>query len=227
MPAHASTQSTLSIIDVKNDIVVLAGGHYRIVLKVKAINFDLLSEDEQDAIIFAYASLINALEFPLQILVKTRQLNIASYLDYLERAKQQQTSPALRDQLTSYQQFVHKLVVENNVLFKTFYVVIPFDGLVVNKASVLDPLKQILPNQAPLQSTYSAQEFAKAEEKLIQMRDGLMAQFQRIGLKVTQLNNQELIELYYNLYNPEVDGKQQTHQDISDYTTTMVNPAVS
>ena len=67
MAAQASTQSTLSILDIKNNIVVLNGGHYRVVLKVKAINFDLLSEDEQDAIIFAYASLINALEFLIQI----------------------------------------------------------------------------------------------------------------------------------------------------------------
>jgi hypothetical protein len=227
MATQASTQSTLSILDIKNNMVVLAGGHYRVVLKVKAINFDLLSEDEQDAIIFAYASLINALEFPIQILVKTRQLNITSYLDYLERAKQQQTSQALRDQLGQYQKFIHKLVVENNVLFKTFYVVIPFDGLVVNKSSVFDPLKQLLPNSAPQQATYSADEFSKAETKLNQMRDGLMAQFQRIGLKVNQLDNQELIELYYNLYNPEVDGEQQLRQNISEYTSTMVHPAVS
>jgi hypothetical protein len=227
MPARASTQSTLSILDIKNNIVVLTGGHYRVVLKVKAINFDLLSEEEQDAIIFAYASLINALEFPIQILVKTRQLNITSYLDYLERAKQQQTSQALRDQLTSYQQFVHKLVIENNVLFKTFYVVIPFDGVLVNKASLFDPLKQLVPGQQPTQLTYSQAEFAKAEEKLMQMRDGVMAQFQRIGLKVSQLGNQELVELYYNLYNPEVDGQQQVRQDIGEYATAMVHPAVS
>jgi hypothetical protein len=227
MAARASTQSTLSILDVKNDIVVMAGGHYRIVLKVKAINFDLLSEDEQDAIIFAYAALINALEFPIQILIKTRQLNIASYLDYLERAKQQQPSQALRDQLASYQQFVHKLVVENNVLFKSFYVVIPFDALVVNKKSVLDPLKQLVPSGQPQQATYSADEFAKAEAKLHQMRDAIMAQFQRIGLKVSQLSSQELIELYYNLYNPEVGGSQQIRQDVSEYTTAMVHPAVS
>ncbi len=226
MPAHASTQSTLSILDIKNDIVVMRGGLYRMVLNVKAINFDLLSEEEQDAIIFAYASLINALEFPIQILIKTRQLNIGSYIDYLEMAKQNQRSQALKDQLTSYQQFVHKLVVENNVLFKTFYVVIPFDSIAVNKAGIFDPIKQFLPGQPPVQETYSAQEFAKAEEKLTHMRDGLMAHFQRIGLKCTQLTNQELIELYYNLYNPEVDGQQQTRQEISEYTSAMVHPAV-
>lgn len=226
MAARASTQSTLSILDIKNNIVVMTGSHYRVVLKVKAINFDLLSEEEQDAIIFAYASLINALEFPIQILVKTRQLNIGAYLDYLERAKQQQQSVALRDQLTSYQQFVHKLVVENNVLFKTFYVVIPFDGIIINKKSVLDPVKQLLPGGQPMQMTYSANEFAKAEVKLNQMRDTLMAQFQRIGLKVTQLSNQELVELYYNLYNPEVEGTQQTRQEIPEFTSTMVHPAV-
>src|SRR5690606_32802292 len=136
MPQRASTQSTLSIVDIKDDIAILTNKRYRAVIKVKAINFDLLSEDEQDAIIYAYASLINSLNFPIQILVKTRQLNITSYLDYLERSKQAQPSQVLRDQITSYQHFVQKLVVENNVLFKTFYVVVPFDGVVADKASI-------------------------------------------------------------------------------------------
>lgn len=228
MPARSSTQSTLSIVDIKNDMVVLSGGRYRMVLMVKAINFDLLSEDEQDAIIFAYASLINALDFPIQILVKTRQLNISTYLTYLEQAKTQQPSQALRDQITSYQEFVQKLVVENNVLFKTFYVVLPYENVTINKTSTIDTVKQLLPGGKPaVQTTYSAEEFAKAEQRLTQIRDNIMAQFQRIGLKSTQLTNQELIELYYNLYNPSVGGQQQLHQEMADYTTSMVHPSVS
>src|SRR5690606_25191959 len=127
----------------------------------------LLSEDEQDSIIYAYASLINSLSFPVQILVKTRQLNITAYLEYLERAKQAQPSTILKNQISSYQDFVEKLVVENNVLFKTFYVVVPFDGILVNKASIFDPLIN-LANGKTVDLSYSQKDLAEAKEKLNQ-----------------------------------------------------------
>lgn len=228
MSQHSSTQSTLSIIDIKEDIVVLTNKRYRTVLQVKAINFDLLSEDEQDSIIYAYASLINSINYPIQILVKTRQLNITSYLDYLERAKQAQPSQVLKNQISSYQQFVNKLVVENNVLFKTFYVVIPFDGIQVDKSSIFDPLLNILGgSKSTVTTTYTEKEFAQAREKLVQMTSDLMGQFQRIGLQVRQLTSQELVGLYYTLYNPEEDSSEQrVGQDINEYTTPMVHPSM-
>ena len=225
MPQRASTQSTLSILDIKDDTVILSGGRFRMVMRVKAINFDLLSEDEQDAIIYAYASLINALEFPLQILVKTRQLNISGYIDYLSRFKASQPNPTLKAQIDSYQNFVNKLVVENNVLFKTFYVVVPYDMSVADKTSIFDPIINLIPTgqTAP---TYSQADFTTAKEKLVQRRDELAGQFQRIGLKVTQLTTNELVELYYSLYNPTEAGMNQVQGDLQGYTEPMVRPAV-
>lgn len=226
MPQRASTQSTLSIIDIKEDVVIMTGKRYRAVFQVKAINFDLLSEDEQDSIIYAYASLINSLSFPIQILVKTRQLNITSYLDYLERAKQAQPSTILKNQISSYQDFVEKLVVENNVLFKTFYVVVPFDGILVNKASIFDPLINLASGKA-VDLSYSQKDLAEAKEKLNQMCNDLMAQFQRIGLRTDRLSSKELVGLFYSLYNPEEDGaEQRIGQEIEGYATTMVHPSV-
>ena len=228
MPQRASTQSTLSIIDIKEDIAILTNKRYRAVIQVKAINFDLLSEDEQDAIIYAYASLINSLNFPIQILVKTRQLNITSYLEYLERSKQAQPSQVLRDQISSYQNFVQKLVVENNVLFKTFYVVVPFDGVVVDKASIFDPLTNLMSgSSATAGATYTEKELATAKERLTQMTNDLMDQFQRIGLRTSRLTSKELVGLFYSLYNPEEDSSEQRiHQDAEGYTTAMVRPSV-
>lgn len=226
MPQRSSTQSTLSIIDIKEDIVIMTGKRYRSVFQVKAINFDLLSEDEQDSIIYAYASLINSLTFPVQILVKTRQLNITSYLDYLERAKQVQSSTVLKNQISSYQEFVNKLVIENNVLFKTFYVVVPFDGILTNKASIFDPLTKLASGKT-VDSSYSAKDLAEAKEKLNQMTSDLMAQFQRIGLRTDRLSSKELVGLYYSLYNPEEDSaEQRVGQEIEGYATTMVHPSV-
>jgi hypothetical protein len=226
MPQPASTQSTLSILDIKDDIVVLGGGRYRVVLRVKAINFDLLSEDEQDSIIYAYGSLINALEFPIQVLVKTRQLNIESYIKYLERFKQNQPNQALRSQIDSYQSFVQKLVVENNVLFKTFYVIIPQDMVITDKATVLNPLSTFLPNSNSNQQTYSLKEFEEAKQRLAEKQNQIMSSFQRIGLRTTPISGRELIETFYELYNPEVSHMQQIRQEVDGYTTPMVHPSV-
>lgn len=226
MPQRASTQSTLSIVDIKDDIVIMTGGRYRAVMRVKAINFDLLSEDEQDAIIFAYASLINALDFPVQIVIKTRQLNIASYINYLDQFKQAQPNSALKAQIASYQSFVQKLVVENNVLFKTFYVIVPYDGIAVNKASIFDPITNLLPGKSAGAHAYSEKEFEAAKGKLLEHRNSLMSQFQRIGLRTSPLVGRELVELYYNLYNPELSGTEQLRQEIDGYTTAMVHPSV-
>lgn len=226
MPQRASTQSTLSIIDIKEDVVILTGKRYRAVFQVKAINFDLLSEDEQDSIIYAYASLINSLNFPIQILVKTRQLNITAYIDYLEHAKQSQPSTVLKNQISSYQDFVNKLVIENNVLFKTFYVVIPFDGILTNKSSIFDPLTNLASGKT-VDTSYSAKDLNEAKEKLNQLCNDLMAQFQRIGLRTDRLNSKDLVGLYYSLYNPEEDSvEQRVGQGIDGYTNTMVHPAV-
>lgn len=226
MPQKASTQSTLSILDIKDDVVVMTGGRFRSVMRVKAINFDLLSEDEQDAIIYAYASMINALEFPIQVLIKTRQLNIASYLQYLEQFRESQPNQALKGQIESYQAFVNKLVVENNVLFKTFYVVVPFDTVAVDKASIFDPLTSMLPGKTPTAATYSASDFEQAKVKLIERRDEIIGQFQHIGLRATPLVNNELVELYYNLYNPVEGGVQRLREDVTSYTAPMVRPSV-
>lgn len=227
MPAKPATQSTLSVIDIKNDIVIMTDHRYRTVFKVKAINFDLLSPEEQDSIIYAYASLINSLEHPIQILIKTRQLNIDSYISYLETHRKNQSNPALKAQIESYQKFVQKLVIENNVLFKNFYVVVPYDGMAVNKSSIFDPLTSALPNKTPTTSKYSAKEFTEVKEKLDMMTQNLMDQFQRIGLQTTRLDSPNLVNIFYSLYNPEEEtSNQRVEQPIGEYTTTLVKPAI-
>ncbi len=227
MPQRPPTQSTLSIIDVKDDILVLTNHRFRTVFKVKAINFDLLSPDEQDATIYAYASLINSLDFPLQILVKTRQLNITSYLDYLEQHRRRQSNQVLKAQIESYQSFVEKLVKENNVLFKSFYVVVPFDGITVNKSSIMDPITQLI-SPAKATTTYSNKEFEEAKAHIEQRTADLIAQFQRIGLQTTRVDSANLVNLFYSLYNPEEDSSEQrVQQASSEYTTTMIHPAIN
>ncbi|MCA9397763.1 hypothetical protein KC573_02950, partial [candidate division WWE3 bacterium] len=93
---YGSTQNHLDIIDIKDDILILKGGRYRIVLEAQAINFDLLSEAEQDAAIYSYANLINSLDFPIQVVIRTRQVDITQYVEYLDNFRKLQPTDTLR-----------------------------------------------------------------------------------------------------------------------------------
>src|SRR5688500_14720385 len=118
----STSQDYLNILDITNDLVVLQDGSTAMVLQVSAINFGLLSEPEQDAIIYAYASLINSLSFSLQILIKSKPKDVSNYLHYVDEQLEGAPSELRRQQIAAYRQFVANLITERNVLDKTFYV---------------------------------------------------------------------------------------------------------
>ncbi|MGA1046579.1 MAG: hypothetical protein ACO3UU_01085 [Minisyncoccia bacterium] len=126
---ETSTQKYLSIDTIQDSVVVLKDGGLRAVLMTSSVNFDLKSSDEQDAIIYAYQNFINSLDFPIQIQVSSRVLNINGYLNYLSEFQQTQKNELLRLQIGEYSQFIKELVDGSNIVNKTFYVVIPFEPL--------------------------------------------------------------------------------------------------
>lgn len=200
IPIRASTQEHLPIEDVKDDLVILKDGSCALLLSVSSMNFDLLSEKEQEAIIFAYGGLLNSLTFPVQILVRSQRKDISSYLQILEKQEvKKASSPLLVKLITSYRKFVAEMVKKNNVLDKKFYVVIPFSALELGVASTLTsifkkaqtlpfPLEYILP---------------KAKVALLPKKDHLIRLFGRLGLVTKQLENKELVKLFYEIYNTE------------------------
>lgn len=223
------TQDHLDIIDIKDDILVLTGGRFRLIIEAKAINFDLLSEDEQNATIFAYANLVNSIDYPIQIVVRTRQVDVTSYLDYLESQMHEQPSSELREQLQDYIDFIKQLVLENTVLQKHFYVVLPYwhGGEAAKSAQEqkggLNPFAK--KDDAP-KLTYSKRVFTKAKAELEQKFEELKWQFNRLGIKVKQLNTEELIRLYYEVYNPEAGQNMGVNQDVFGYTSGIVHSSI-
>src|SRR3989344_5732169 len=126
---QVSTQQYLDIAEIKEDTVVLNDGTLRAVLLVSSINFSLKSEDEQNAIISSYISFLNFLEFPLQIVIQSRKLDIDSYLLRLKKIEKEQTNELLRMQTTEYRQYISELVEIGDIMTKRFYVVVPYDPL--------------------------------------------------------------------------------------------------
>lgn len=206
---RSTTQAHLDIEDIRDDLLFLKNGGAALVLQTTAVNFGLLSEKEQDAMIFAYGNLLNSLTFPIQILIVSAKKDISSYLLLLKREEDKSSHPALKEQISKYRRFVEKIVSESKILDKKFYVVIPFSALEMGIKSI---------SASSLPKNYILE---KAKNSLLPKRDHLTRQLARIGLKCEQLKTQQLIELYYNLYNPEAIG---THNlvDTKEYAAPLV-----
>ncbi len=223
-----STQNHLDIIDIKDDVLVLKGGRYRIVLEAQAINFDLLSEAEQDAAIYSYANLVNSLDFPMQVVIRTRQVDITEYIAYLQGYSKLQPTATLRQQLENYIKFVRELVSENTVLYKRFYVVIPHTSKVAEQSqSFLDPFFKIFGKQERVNLEYSAKQLEEAKKVFTQRTQELAWQFRRLGIGIRQLNTEELIRLFYDIYNPETGQNDGLQTDLMGYTSTIIKPSVA
>jgi hypothetical protein len=212
----SSTQFHLDIEDVRDDLVVLKDGGAVLILQTTAVNFGLLSEKEQDAMIYAYGGLLNSLTFAVQIVIISSKKDISSYLKLLKNEEEKAMKPIFKEQIRLYYEFIKKIVAENEVLDKRFYVALPFSplelGLKSAKSNILGEKKTNLPMNYILE---------KAKNSLLPKRDHITRQLSRIGLKSEQLKTQQLIELFYNTYNPEAIG---THSlvDTKEYTTPIV-----
>lgn len=202
-PIKASTQDFLEIEDIKESLVILKDGSCCLVIKTSAVNFGLLSAEEQDAIIYAYAAFLNSLSFPIQILSISHRMDISSYLDKITKLEENEKSGKIRSQIRKYYQFILGVVKENKVLEKNFYLVIPFSSLELGAKSAISllPTKKRL----PFPKEYIIQ---RAKTALYPKRDHVLRQLGRMGLKGEVLSTQKLIELFYESFNPETAQEQ-------------------
>jgi hypothetical protein len=220
-PIKASTQDHLDIEDVRDGLALLKDGSACVILETTAVNFSLLSEGEQDAIIYAYAGLLNSLTFPIQLVIKSQKKDINSYLGLLSAQKQKIQNPLLRNQLEKYYEFVQKTVAENEVLDKKFYLIIPFSSLELGVSSTLSSsLKK--KKGLPFDKDYILQ---KAKASLTPKRDHLINQLTRLGLKTKQLTTPAIIKLLFSYYNPNAGSVD--FAESTDYSAPMVEAAVS
>ncbi|KUK83895.1 MAG: hypothetical protein XD98_0220 [Microgenomates bacterium 39_6] len=204
-PIRSSTQDALPIEDIRDDLVILKDGSAALILQVNAINFSLLSEKEQDAIIYTYAGLLNSLNFSIQIVIRSQKKDITGYLSLLEKAKNKQDNPLLKDLINKYQAFIRETVTQTEILDKKFYLVIPFSSLEMGAGQVASSvLSQFLPKSKKNKKTLNVEKvIEKAKTTLEPKRDHLIRLLGRIGLVAKQLDTNELIRLFFKIYNPD------------------------
>lgn len=198
----ANTQKYLDIAEIKEDIVVMKDGTLRAVLLVSSINFSLKSEDEQNAIISSYISFLNFLEFPLQIVIQSRKLDIDGYLSRLKKIEKEQTNELLRMQTAEYRQYVSELVEIGDIMTKRFYIVVPYDPTSDKQRSWFKRLLGLFTAAQNVKLNQKA--FNKRRHALLQRVDHITSGLASMSLKSVLLDTQSLVELYYNTYNPDV-----------------------
>jgi hypothetical protein len=221
-----STQKQIDILDIKEGLVLLKTGGAVMIIQTNAVNFDLLSEKEQDAMIAAYATLLNSLSFPIQITIRSRRLDISSYLSVVDQAAKNQPNPYLREKLASYREFVGGLVQQQEVLDKRFYLIVPYFEPVATTASPLNFLNRIMGKKPKKRSVDKAGLLQRAKTDLEPKGEHLIKQLSRLGVQARELTTQELITLFYEIYNPGQARSQHLERGVSPYTSPLVEPAL-
>lgn len=198
-----AAQEFLAIDAIRDGIIILKGNEgLRAVVMVSSFNFALKSAEEQDALIFQYENFLNSIDFPIQFVIQSRRLNIVPYLEILRGREKEETNELLKIQTGEYIEFVRSFVELTNVVSKTFFVAIPFTPTIAEKAGVTSFLTSLIGTAKARPQLSSDEQFYEYKNQLMQRVDAVSVGLRRLGLRSALLNTEELIELFYGLYNP-------------------------
>lgn len=192
---NATTQNFIEIQDIVDDIVVLKNGTACLVIEIQAVNFALLSRDEQNARIYAYASLLNSLSFAIQIVIRNKRVDITNYLHLLDSEMQKAQNPKLATYIGEYRNFITELIKVNTVLDKKFYIVVPYSSMEKTAGAA-----------APTQKGASSKDIfaAQAKQTLHTKAQSLLGQLARLNLRAKTLSKEELTKLYFDIFNRDL-----------------------
>ncbi|MEN9558630.1 MAG: hypothetical protein RL141_999 [Candidatus Parcubacteria bacterium] len=217
--AGVPTQRFLDIAEIKGDVVIMKDGTLRAVLLVSSINFSLKNVDEQNAIVQAYMGFLNSVEFPIQIVIQSRRMNIDAYLESLKEAERTQQNDLLRGQITDYREYVRQLVQLGEIMQKRFYVVVPLDPATAEvKRNFFSRFSEILTPSIAIR--LSDTRFQEQRKNLMLRVNAVVGGLSSMSLNAVMLDTQSLIELYYTVYNPELFETQR----MQDVHTLQVEP---
>ena len=202
---ESATQAFLEVKDIKEGVLILKNNSVRGILMVSSINFALKSEDEQTAIIYAFQNFLNSLDFFCQIVIQSRNINITPYLDSLKDLEEKQTNSLLREQTSSYREFIKNMVVGDVVMTKNFYVVVPYNLMEIfgmkGAGKQFNIFKQATGGQQA--QILKDDDFQRCKTQIWQRMEYVSMGLRRCGLESVPLTTPELIELFWSIHHPD------------------------
>lgn len=200
---ESATQAFLEIKDIREGVLLLKNNSIRGILMVSSINFALKSEEEQTAIIYAFQTFLNSLDFSCQIVVQSRNINITPYLDTLKDLEDRQTNELLRKQTASYREFIKNMVVGDVVMTKNFYVVVPYTLMEIFGVGAVGKQYGVFQGKKDQAQEMDDEKFQRCKTQLWQRMEYLAMGLRRCGLEAVPLTTPELIELFWSIHHPD------------------------
>ncbi len=216
-----STQNTLLLSEIKDGIVIMRDGSIRGVILGSAINYDLMSPNEQESVEYAYQGFLNSLHFPVQIVIKSQRIDLGAYLEKLESLRGEQPNELLGTLMEDYISNIRALLDEVNIMDKQFYIIVPYYPPLMEqkKITLVEGIKAAF-KTAPI-ITVQEEEFHKYKQELQQRMALVSNGLSQMGVRAIALGSQELVDLYYAWYNPETAATQKLI-DTGQLTTPVV-----
>jgi len=201
--AESATQQFLEVEDIREGVLILKNNSIRGILMVSSINFALKSEEEQTAIIYAFQSFLNSLDFFCQIVVQSRNINITPYLDSLKDLEERQTNELLRNQTATYREFIKNMVVGDMVMTKNFFVVVPYNLMEIFGVKKATSQFNFFQSPQKQERKITDEEFQRCKSQLWQRMEYLAMGLRRCGLEAVPLTTPEIIELFWAIHHPD------------------------
>ncbi|HUB94238.1 MAG TPA: hypothetical protein VMB52_07090 [Verrucomicrobiae bacterium] len=222
-----STQNVLQIAEIRDGIVIMNDGSFRSVVMVKSINFDLMSPQEQEAVEYSYQGFLNSLYFEIQIFIRSQRVDLQPYIDKLDKIRTEHDNMLLALLMDDYVDYIDQLSQQTNIMDKKFYIVIPFNPtLSPQKALTRDKnfftgLVQLFGGHDEPKVVINEADLEKAKTELRNRVQAVLGGLLQSNIQGLPLDTQELIELFYDTYNPDTATRQQL-KNFNDLTSSVI-----
>lgn len=223
-----STQNTLQIAEIRDGVVIMSDGSFRSVIMAKSINFDLMSQQEQESIEYSYQGFLNSLYFPIQIFIRSQKVDLQPYLEKLDKIRTEHDNMLLALLMEDYIEYMDQLSQQTNIMDKKFYIVVPYFPMPEDTKQMLSSSKNFFGGVAALfnnKEQHVVINEATLENAKTELRNrvqAVLAGLMQCSIKALPLDTQELIELYYDTYNPDTATRQQL-KNFEDLTADIIS----
>ncbi|HEV8666605.1 MAG TPA: hypothetical protein VN665_02030 [Candidatus Paceibacterota bacterium] len=198
-----ATQAFVPLKEVRDGIVILKDGSLRALLMASSINLALKAADEQQAIIGQFQNFLNSLEFTVQFFIESRDLDIRPYIALLEDRYAQELDDLMKIQIREYIAFIKDFTQRANIMSKNFFIVVPYDPAIISRGGGIGgALGNFLPSGGSATATLTNEQFEQYRTQLEQRVSVIEQGLVRTGVRVVNLGTEEVIELFYKLFNP-------------------------
>lgn len=218
-----STQNTLHISEIRDGIVIMNDGSFRSVVMCKSINFDLMSPQEREGVEYAYQGFLNSLYFPVQIFIRSQKVDIRPYIEKLDKIRSEHENMLLALLMEDYIEFISNVAQQANIMDKRFYVVVPYFPT-GDVGAIANASRNFISNIFGKKEDHvviNEESLEKAKTELRNHVQSVIAGLMQAGVQALPLDTQELIELYYDAYNPDTATRQPL-KNFDDLTTPVV-----